>query len=99
MIKKTYLFPILTILLVLVISGKATAAEDSAKTDQAAKTGGWKTSMAIDFSTAQTAYSDSWAGGEAGSVNWVSNLNASFEKQLTALLIFAQPSNFLLVRP
>ncbi|MGH8016228.1 MAG: DUF3078 domain-containing protein [Candidatus Zixiibacteriota bacterium] len=30
----------------------------------------------FDFTTTQTSYSDSWVGGEAGSLNWVSNLNA-----------------------
>jgi len=32
--------------------------------------------MTFDFTTTQTSYSDSWVGGEAGSFNWVSNLNA-----------------------
>jgi len=44
---------------------------------------GWKNSLIIDFTTTQTSYSDSWTGGEAGSVNWVSNLNGSAQKQLS----------------
>jgi hypothetical protein len=33
-------------------------------------------SVVFDFTTTQTSYSDSWVGGEAGSLNWVTNLNA-----------------------
>ncbi|MEZ5359932.1 MAG: DUF3078 domain-containing protein [Candidatus Zixiibacteriota bacterium] len=44
---------------------------------------GWKTSVVFDLTTTQTAYSDSWEGGEAGSLNWVSNLNGTAEKQLS----------------
>ena len=44
---------------------------------------GWKKSLVVDITTTQTGYSDSWVGGEAGSFNWVSNLNASAEKQLS----------------
>ncbi len=43
---------------------------------------GWQKSLVVDFTTTQTAYSDSWVGGEAGSVNWVSNLNGVATKQL-----------------
>ena len=46
-------------------------------------TTGWKTPTIIDFTTNQAAYSDSWTGGEAGSVNWASNLNAVAEKQMS----------------
>lgn len=42
----------------------------------------WKKSLMVDITTTQTSYSDSWVGGEAGSVNWVGNLNGSAEKQL-----------------
>ena len=42
----------------------------------------WKKSLIVDITTTQTSYSDSWVGGEAGSVNWVANLNGSMEKQL-----------------
>ncbi|MDF1543603.1 MAG: DUF3078 domain-containing protein [bacterium] len=43
----------------------------------------WKTSLVTDLTVTQTAYSDSWVGGEAGSVNWVGNLNGAAEKQLS----------------
>jgi hypothetical protein len=49
---------------------------------------GWKKSLIVDVTTTQAAYSDSWVGGEAGSLNWVSNLNGAAEKQ------FAPWSNF-----
>ncbi len=49
---------------------------------------GWKKSLVVDVTTTQTSYSDSWVGGEAGSVNWVGNLNGSAEKQLKPWLNF-----------
>ena len=44
---------------------------------------GWKKTLVVDLTTTQTAYSDSWVGGEAGSVNWVSNLNGAAERQVS----------------
>ena len=44
---------------------------------------GWKKSLTFDFTTTQTAYSDSWQGGEAGAVSWVTNLNGTAEKALS----------------
>ncbi|UCD17033.1 MAG: DUF3078 domain-containing protein [Candidatus Zixiibacteriota bacterium] len=44
---------------------------------------GWKKSLIIDVTTTQTAYSDSWTGGEAGAVNWVGNLNGAAERHLS----------------
>ncbi len=65
--------------LILIITSLAlalpVAAQDSSAT-------GWKTSLTTDFTTTQTAYSDSWVGGEAGSFSWVSNLQGSARKQL-----------------
>ncbi|MBK7142661.1 MAG: DUF3078 domain-containing protein [bacterium] len=55
----------------------ALSAQDSAAV------AGWKKSLTFDLTTAQTAYSDSWVGGEAGSFNWVSNLNGTGERQLS----------------
>jgi hypothetical protein len=43
---------------------------------------GWKKSLIVDITTTQTAYSNSWVGGEAGSVNWVGNLNGKASKYL-----------------
>jgi hypothetical protein len=50
---------------------------------------GWKKSVAIDLTTTQTSYSDSWVGGEAGSVNWVGNLNGDALKQVKPWVEFA----------
>ncbi len=47
---------------------------------------GWKTSLVTDLTATQTAYSDSWTGGEAGSFSWVSNVNGAAEKQLSEKL-------------
>jgi hypothetical protein len=58
-----------------------TAAEDAA-----GDTTAWVTSLVVDVTTTQTSYSDSWVGGEAGSLNWVSNLNGSARKQLKTWL-------------
>jgi len=44
---------------------------------------GWKKSLVFDLTATQTAYSDSWTGGEAGSLNWVANLNGQAERQLS----------------
>ncbi len=44
---------------------------------------GWNTALSLDFTTTQAAYSDSWAGGEAGSFSWVTNLNGTAEKALS----------------
>ncbi len=67
---------IFTFLLLIIFVSSSFSAD---KTESA----GWKKSMIIDITTTQTGYSDSWVGGEAGSVNWVSNLNGSVEKQLS----------------
>ncbi len=50
---------------------------------------GWKKSLTFDLTTAQTAYSDSWVGGEAGSFNWVSNLNGTGERQLSTKINYS----------
>jgi hypothetical protein len=49
---------------------------------------GWKKSLIVDVTTTQAAYSDSWVGGEAGSLNWVSNLNGAAEKQFAPWINF-----------
>lgn len=63
-------------LLVAGIGVGPVVADDSTST-------GWKRSFIFDLTTTQTAYSDSWVGGEAGSVSWVSNLNGTAERQLS----------------
>ena len=49
---------------------------------------GWKTNLVTDLTVTQTAYSDSWVGGEAGAASWVGNLNGSAEKQLSPSVQF-----------
>jgi hypothetical protein len=65
----------LSILLILFSMAVSVIAGDSTSV-------GWKKTLVLDIVTSQTAYSDSWVGGEAGSLNWVSNLNGTGEKQL-----------------
>ena len=43
----------------------------------------WEKTLTFDLKLTQTAYSDSWTGGEAGNVSWVSTLNGIFVKQIT----------------
>lgn len=49
---------------------------------------GWRTSLVANFQLTQTSYSDSWTGGEAGSVNWLSNLDGTAERQLSPKVDF-----------
>lgn len=70
-----YLFLIVGALMLLA-AGSVANAQDTTHT-------GWKTSLVLDATATQAAYSDSWKGGEAGSFSWVSNLNGTAEKQLT----------------
>ena len=65
----------------ITFSGTSFGEEDSTFT-------GWKKTLVFDINATQTAYSKSWAGGEAGSFSWVSNLNGSAEKQLSPVLNF-----------
>lgn len=69
------------LLLLLFAIAVMTAAVNAADSTEV----GWKKSLIIDITTTQTGYSDSWVGGEAGSFNWVSNLNGSAEKQLSPI--------------
>ena len=70
--------PVFVLILILPLTGMA----------QDEETTGWKKSLVVDVTTTQTSYSDSWEGGEAGSVNWVGNLNGTAEKQLKPWLNF-----------
>lgn len=54
------------------------AAQDKPEED----TTGWRMSLELGMTTTQTAYSDSWQGGESGSLNWVSSINATAAKQM-----------------
>lgn len=66
-----------SLMVLALVAGSVVAQEapDSAVT-------GWTNSLVADLTVTQAAYSDSWTGGEAGSVNWVGNLNGSAERQL-----------------
>lgn len=44
----------------------------------------WEAAVDANLSVTQNAYSDSWQGGEAGSVSWNSNFNAMAQKPLHA---------------
>jgi hypothetical protein len=44
----------------------------------------WKILWDVNVTVTQNAYSDSWASGESGSLNWVANSNTVAEKQLLA---------------
>ena len=63
-----------------IVCAAALFATSSVAADESKPT--WKKSLMVDITTTQTSYSNSWVGGEAGSVNWVGNLNGSAEKQL-----------------
>jgi len=78
--------PTITKMFALVVLMLAVAGTDVAGEDESPK--GWQKSLIIDFTTTQTSYSDSWTGGEAGSVSWVGNMNGSAEKALTSKLNF-----------
>ncbi len=65
----------ISFILLLIIAANVTAADSTANN--------WKRSLVVDLTTTQTGYSDSWVGGEAGSFNWVLNMNSSAEKQLS----------------
>ncbi len=66
---------LLIVLLAVSISAAAIAQDDTSKVST-------KT-VIFDFTTTQTSYSNSWVGGEAGSANWVANLNAATSNYLS----------------
>lgn len=43
----------------------------------------WKNSADFNLALTQNAYSDSWAGGEAGNATWIATLNTLFEGPLS----------------
>lgn len=69
------------LVLVMAVTAPVVSAEDSTAA-------GWKTSLVLDLTATQTAYSDSWVGGEAGALSWVGNLNGAAEKQASPLVNF-----------
>jgi hypothetical protein len=63
----------------VIVLGTGAVAQDQAA-DSVAK--GWNLGLIADLTITQAAYSDSWTGGEAGSFNWVANMNGSAERQI-----------------
>jgi hypothetical protein len=43
----------------------------------------WEKTLTFDLKLTQTAYSDSWKGGEAGNISWVSTLTGVLAKQVS----------------
>jgi len=77
MLKRTGCWTVMAV--VLALAGASAQTPDSA---------GWHTSLVANFQLTQTSYSDSWTGGEAGSVNWLSNMDGSAERQLSPKVNF-----------
>ena len=53
---------------------------------------GWSKSIDTDITLTQNTYSNSWTGGEAGTISWVWNANGMFEKQLSPGFTFKNTS-------
>jgi len=45
---------------------------------------GWRPSVDVIFTLTQNAYSDNWAGGDAGSVTWVGKANLELQRRFEA---------------
>ena len=67
---------------ILLLAAISTAAAEEANVDSLIALH-WQKAMVLDITAAQTAYSDSWVGGEAGTFAWVSNLNAKAERRFS----------------
>lgn len=52
----------------------------------------WKNTLDLGLNLTQNSYSDSWVGGEVGSVAWVANANGVFEKQVSPKFNFKNTS-------
>lgn len=70
------------LMLLLVAQADSTAGLEP----QVAKPNPWTTVIEASLMTTQNAYSDSWSGGEMGSVSWAANLSTSAQKQFGAKL-------------
>lgn len=66
----------------------AFAATAAVQAQDAGPTSKWTTSLVTNMMVTQTSYSDSWVGGEAGSVNWVWNLDGTAERPLSSKVNF-----------
>ena len=65
---------LLFFILLLVVFSKVNAQDEESNSS--------RKSLMFDLTSTQTSYSDSWVGGEAGSVNWVANLNTTITQNL-----------------
>lgn len=63
-------------LALLVLTTAAIAAEQPEPTP-------WKAEFSTGILTTQSAYSDNWTGGEAGSINWIAFYNSTTKRQIT----------------
>lgn len=70
------LFSLLCVLLLTAAAVSGQNQSDTALTPAS----GWRTSIDASLTTGQAAYSDSWVGGEVGSVNWAFNANLVAER-------------------
>jgi hypothetical protein len=52
----------------------------------------WQKTVDFGFNLTQNSYSDSWTGGEAGNITWVSKIDAMFEKQMSPKFNFKNTS-------
>lgn len=68
---------ILTSIVCILVATVAVQAQDTAQAPR------WATSLVTNMMVTQMSYSDSWVGGEAGSVNWVWNLDGTAERPLS----------------
>lgn len=73
MTMKNPAYKTLTLLICFIITGIATSGAQT----------GWEKSLDLSLNATQSSYSDSWVGGEAGSVAWTINANGIFSKQLS----------------
>jgi Protein of unknown function (DUF3078) len=78
---------ILSITIMILALTAAVFAEDKAPV-------GWNKSLTFNLAVTQNAYSDSWAGGEAGNASWVSNLNSIIEGPVGSRLIWKTTGKF-----
>lgn len=67
----------LNVLLIVIMTSMAVAQDG----EDSLAVGVWETTLKFDLNAAQTAYSDSWEGGAAGSFTWVSLLHGSAQKR------------------
>ena len=67
----------LTFFSIMLLAGAVSAQEAETTSN------GWEKSLDLSLNVTQSSYSDSWIGGEAGNVTWVSDANGIFAKQMS----------------